>query len=198
MLNLPVNSGKGEIQLIVGPMFAGKSTELIRRVRRFKQTKKSVIVVKHSSDTRYSDDGAVSTHDMGTYPATSANKLMPLLDTLQKHDIIAIDEGQFFPDIVEVAEILANDGKVVIVSGLDGNFMRKPFSSIAELQSLADSVEKLTSVCCKCHSIAPFSARISDETDEVVVGGADKYVAVCRECWCSFEKEKHARKAVCV
>lgn len=107
-------------------------------------------------------------------------------------DVIGIDEGQFFPDIVPFCEDMANGGKVVIVAALDGTFQRKGFGSILELVPLAESVTKLTAVCMMCYADGSFSKRIGSETAVEVIGGADKYVAVCRAC---FNAEPRSAKA---
>jgi len=98
-------------------------------------------------------------------------------------DVIGIDEGQFFPDLVEVCEKLAAAGKTVLVASLDGTFQRKPFGRTLELIPMAESVTKLQAVCMICFRDAAFSRRLGDETAIEVIGGADKYVAVCRECF---------------
>lgn len=101
-----------------------------------------------------------------------------------KIDVIGIDEGQFFPDLVEVVDRAANNGKIVIVAALDGTFMRVPFSGMNELVSKADKVLKLYAVCMECKKKeAPFSVRLTEQKEEVVIGGKAEYKAVCRECY---------------
>lgn len=186
--------GTGEIQLIVGPMFSGKSTELMRRVRRYEIAQKHVCVINHCSDQRYNNGKAViSSHDFVQKQAIMAPSIEEVLknnNDLNDFDVVAIDEGQFFPDIDEMTEFLANSGKVVIVAALDGTFARKPFGCIANLISKADTVDKLLAVCYCCGMPAPFSARLSSETAEIVVAGQDKYVAACRKCWNNIEEKK--------
>lgn len=172
----------GEIQLIMGPMFAGKSTELIRRVRRYQVAKRRVVVLKPRMDDRYEGAGVV-THDKLTFPGLMPNTLSEVREQLSGYDVIGIDEGQFFPDVVEVSEALARAGKIIIVAALDGTYLRRPFKNISELVSVADTVEKLLAVCHCCSNAAPFSARLGVETEDVVIGGVGKYVALCRNCW---------------
>jgi thymidine kinase len=124
----------GHIELILGPMFSGKSSEMMRKVRRYQHARKSCLVVNFLRDNRYSFEDVASTHDKYAigYPritikATKAATLRELLPKALLHDVIAVDEGQFFPDVVEVSEELANAGKVVIIAALDGTFQRKPF-----------------------------------------------------------------------
>ena len=125
------------IQLILGPMFAGKSTELIRRVRKYRAARKQVLVIKYAADTRYSEND-LATHDVQGIPAISANQIVDFVEQVKDFDVIAIDEGQFYPDIVKYAEDFANQGKIVIITALDGNFLRQPFAVIPPLCSLAE------------------------------------------------------------
>ncbi|KFQ63463.1 Thymidine kinase, cytosolic, partial [Pelecanus crispus] len=97
--------------------------------------------------------------------------------------VIGIDEGQFFPDIVEFCEMMANAGKTVIVAALDGTFQRKAFGSILNLVPLAESVVKLNAVCMECYREASYTKRLGAEREVEVIGGADKYHSVCRACY---------------
>ncbi|XP_026885292.2 LOW QUALITY PROTEIN: thymidine kinase, cytosolic [Electrophorus electricus] len=187
-LNIPMilpNSPRkirGQIQVIFGPMFSGKSTELMRRVRRFQIAQYCCLVIKYAKDTRYSDKG-MSTHDRNTMDAVPATCLRDVRPVALEACVIGIDEGQFFPDIVEFSEEMANLGKTVIVAALDGTFQRKPFGSILNLVPLAESVVKLNAVCMQCFKEAAYTKRLGTEKEVEVIGGADKYHAVCRACY---------------
>eukprot|EP01111_Echinosteliopsis_oligospora_P001232 TRINITY_DN1177_c0_g1_i1.p1 TRINITY_DN1177_c0_g1~~TRINITY_DN1177_c0_g1_i1.p1 ORF type:complete len:190 (-),score=39.83 TRINITY_DN1177_c0_g1_i1:336-905(-) len=170
------------IQVIMGPMFSGKTTELLRRLRRFTFANKSCVVIKYKKDTRYSED-LLSTHDKQMTPALPTEILADVMEQCKKFDVIGVDEGQFFPDIVSFSETLANLGKTVIVATLDGTFQRKPFMNVLELIPLAEMVTKLNAVCMLCYKDASFSKRIGTEKEVEVIGGADKYIAVCRKCY---------------
>jgi thymidine kinase len=146
-----MSQGQGEMQLIFGPMFSGKSTELLRRIRRHTIAKRKCLVVKYANDTRYSKDN-LATHDRMEWVAQPATTLREVLHVAQDYDVIGIDEGQFFPDI-DLAEKLANQGKTVIVAALDGTFQRKPFGKVLELIPLAEDVTKLTAVCMICQNV---------------------------------------------
>jgi thymidine kinase len=163
-------------------MFSGKTTELIRRVKRYEVANKSCIMVKYSKDDRYSSE-SISTHDRQVTKALASLKLNDVRDDVLRYGVIGIDEAQFFPDVVPFCEELANAGKIVIVAALDGTFQRKPFGSILDLVPLSESVIKLKAVCMNCFQDAAFSKRIGSETQVEVIGGADKYMAVCRECY---------------
>ena len=110
-----------------------------------------------------------------------------LTSKADEFDVIGIDEGQFFHDIVTWCEAMANSGKIVLVAALDGTFQRKPFCDILSLVPLAEEVTKLSAVCMSCFQDASFSKRITIEDGETVevIGGADKYMAVCRGCYYS-------------
>eukprot|EP00049_Salpingoeca_infusionum_P022461 m.6893 g.6893 ORF g.6893 m.6893 type:complete len:235 (-) comp5203_c0_seq1:2360-3064(-) len=179
--HLPLHPAAGSIHLILGPMFSGKSTELLRRMRRYAMAKYKCFFVKYANDTRYGD--GIVTHDKQRSDAIACSRLEDIKQKASGYDVVGIDEGQFFPDILEVAEELANNGKLVIVAALDGTFQRKPFNNILQLVPRSESVIKLTAVCMMCHTEAAFSKRLGTETEVEVIGGADKYIAVCRECF---------------
>ncbi|RLV92087.1 hypothetical protein DV515_00013926 [Chloebia gouldiae] len=173
---------RGQIQVIFGPMFSGKSTELMRRVRRFQLAQYQCLLVKYAKDTRYSSSG-VSTHDKSTMEALPAGLLQDVYQEALGAAVIGIDEGQFFPDIVEFCETMANTGKTVIVAALDGTFQRKAFGNILNLVPLAESVVKLNAVCMECFREASYTKRLGAEREVEVIGGADKYHSVCRACY---------------
>jgi len=97
--------------------------------------------------------------------------------------VIGIDEGQFFPDIVNFCEKMANDGKTVIVAALDGTFQRKAFGEVLQLIPMAESVTKLNAVCMVCYKDAAFTKRLGTETQVQLIGGSDMYISVCRTCF---------------
>ncbi|NWS44081.1 KITH protein, partial [Probosciger aterrimus] len=173
---------RGQIQVIFGPMFSGKSTELMRRVRRFQLAQYRCLLVKYAKDTRYGSSG-VSTHDKNTMEAVPACLLKDVYQEALSSTVIGIDEGQFFPDIIEFCEMMANTGKTIIVAALDGTFQRKAFGSILNLVPLAESVVKLNAVCMECYQEASYTKRLGAEREVEVIGGADKYHSVCRACY---------------
>ncbi|KAG2374781.1 hypothetical protein C9374_010525 [Naegleria lovaniensis] len=172
----------GHIQLIFGNMFAGKTSELLRRMRRYQIALKECVLIKYINDVRYSKE-SVSTHDQVQQRAIPTDRLEKIAHLVQNYDVIGIDEGQFFPDLVDFCEAAANGGKIVIVSALDGTFQRKPFGDVLRLIPMAESVVKLKAVCMVCCKDAAFTKRITDEQQTEVIGGSDKYIAVCRECF---------------
>ena len=175
----------GRIDLIIGPMFSGKSTELLRRVRRYKYAGKKCLVLKYAKDKRYSEN-TIMTHDLSnSLPAVNVSKLSEVsLEESIPYDVIGIDEGQFFPDLFEFTERAANLGMVVIVAALDGDFQRKPFGKICELVPKSESVTKLSAVCTSCKiNSASFTQRTTSDTAQEVIGGAEMYRPVCRKCY---------------
>ena len=180
-LSFSPTKGKGQIQVILGPMFSGKSTELMRRIRRYQIANQECLVIKYAKDTRYSIEN-LSTHDQQSIPAIKATSLKNI-NNVHQFSVIGVDEGQFFDDIVEFCEYMANLGKIVVVAALDGTFERKPFGAILNLIPLAENVIKLSAVCNTCFREAAFTKRTSEETEVEVIGGSDKYLAVCRRCY---------------
>ena len=179
-------------------MFSGKSTELARRIRRHKMANRQCIVVKYAGDTRYEDEpgraeagtadaanlrGCVVTHDRQALVAYPARALEDVDNVVHAFDVVGIDEGQFFGDLVEFCERWARLGKTVIVAALDATFQRKPFNDVLSLVPIAEDVTKLSAVCNACGCDASFTKRVgsSDETVELI-GGEGMYVATCRGC----------------
>uniref|UniRef100_A0A8C0VFG2 Thymidine kinase n=1 Tax=Cyanistes caeruleus TaxID=156563 RepID=A0A8C0VFG2_CYACU len=199
---------RGQIQVIFGPMFSGKSTELMRRVRRFQLAQYRCLLVKYAKDTRYSSSG-VSTHDKSTMEALPAGLLQDVYQEALAAAVIGIDEGQFFPDIVEFCETMANTGKTIIVAALDGTFQRKvkqsfwysncfgslveptqqhlpccltqAFGSILNLVPLAESVVKLNAVCMECFREASYTKRLGAEQEVSHLG--TETVSPCQSSW---------------
>ncbi|XP_068235427.1 thymidine kinase, cytosolic-like [Palaemon carinicauda] len=171
-----------EHQIIFGPMFSGKTTELMRRLKRYQIAKHNCLIIKYAKDIRYDSDG-IATHDKQILPAVATMVLKDLKAKAEEYSVIGIDEGQFFPDTVEFAEEMANRGKTVIVAALDGTFQRSGFGNILSLVPLSESVVKLTAVCMICFEEASYTKRTSAETSVEVIGGSEKYIATCRKCY---------------
>ncbi|KAK2714870.1 hypothetical protein QYM36_009162 [Artemia franciscana] len=165
-------------------MFSGKTTELIRRMKRYQVANHKCLIVKYARDTRYEATENLSTHDRQTLAATSCSTVLSdLVDTALNYSVIGIDEGQFFPDTVSFCEQMANAGKTVIVAALDGTYQRQGFGDILNLVPLAESVVKLNAVCMHCYGEASFTKRKGAQTELEVIGGSDIYMAVCRSCY---------------
>lgn len=172
----------GIIEVIVGGMFAGKTEEMLRRLRRAKYAQQNVYLCKPSKDTRYSEDH-VESHDRNRIPADLVvSTAQEILDNLPEDaQVVGIDEGQFWDDeLFNVAQILANRGIRVIITGLDMDYKRQPFRRMTRLVMCAEVVTKLTAICATCGNPAGFSERIAGGTATEEVGAEKQYAAKCR------------------
>ena len=172
-----------KIEIILGPMFSGKSTELLRRTSRYEAIGKKIMYINHSLDTRYGLD-KISTHDHQETKAVMTPKLMHVLKTepFNECDIIAINEAQFFTDLIEFCKISMDEfGKHIIIAGLDGDYRREPFGDILQLIPLAESddVIKLSAYCKICAVKASFTKRVTPDPSQIVIGTDDCYIPVC-------------------
>ncbi|XP_074577242.1 thymidine kinase-like [Curcuma longa] len=191
----------GEIHVITGPMFAGKTTTLLRRVLAEKNTGRNVAVIKSDKDTRYGLD-AIVTHDGAKMPCIALPELSLFRDRLgaeayNKLDVIGIDEAQFFVDLYNFCCNAADrDRKTVIVAGLDGDYLRRRFGSVLDIIPLADSVTKLTARCELCGQRALFTLRKTGEKQTEVIGGSDIYMPVCRQHYVGGQIVKEATRTM--
>jgi thymidine kinase len=175
------------LKLILGPMFAGKSSYLLAEERKCKIAKRSVVCVKHALDQRYTEGTEIVTHNRHTSsaPSYASTTLTSIFEHLLKYDVILIDEGQFFVDLL-LADELVTRGKYVVVAGLSSDFKRESFESIHQLYPKADYVIQLNAICTKCGSDAPFTCRTKHESSsdlQTLVGGVETYEPRCRTCF---------------
>ena len=183
-------SGEGKIELIIGPMFSGKSTRLIEQMRKYVYKAKKTIMVKYYADQRYSEKSEVVTHDLIKYDSINCKLLRNSFETLKQYDVIGIDEGQFFADLVEVCEELALMGKIILIAALNGDFRMEPFPVIQRIISKADKIKLLKAYCFNCHKDAKFSLRIVQSNETVLIGAGEAYKPACRECHVFFSKQR--------
>jgi thymidine kinase len=173
----------GWIEVICGCMFSGKTEELIRRIRRAQIAKLNVSIFKPRIDTRYSADHIVSHNEQTliSHPVEDASEI----PAQAKHaQVVGIDEGQFFKgNLVEVCESLANQGKRVIVAGLDQDYRGKPFDPMPQLLAVAEYITKTLAICVVCGNPADRTQRKTPQQDRVLVGARDIYEARCRHCF---------------
>jgi thymidine kinase len=175
--------GTGWLEVICGPMFSGKTEELIRRLRRAEIAKQKVQVFKPVIDDRYSIREVVSHSAQRTnaMPVRTARELLERVD--KDTDVVGIDEAQFFDsEIVKVVDRLATDGKRVLIAGLDTDYRSEPFDPMPTLMARAEYVTKLLAICVRCGNPANRTLRVSGGAARVEVGAADRYEAVCRLC----------------
>ncbi|KAL4011526.1 hypothetical protein IC575_028586 [Cucumis melo] len=191
----------GEIHVILGPMFAGKTTTLLRRIQSESCNGRSVAIIKSNKDTRYGLDSIV-THDGIKLPCWAIPNLSSFKKkfgqgSYDKLDVIGIDEAQFFDDLYDFCcEAADIDGKTVIVAGLDGDYLRRNFGSVLDIIPLADSVTKLTARCEICGNRAFFTLRKTQEKETELIGGADVYMPVCRQHYVSGQVVIEAARTV--
>ncbi len=179
-----VSHGVGWIEAICGPMFSGKSEELIRRLRRATIARKKVQVFKPGIDDRYSLDEIV-THDDVRMQSESVNSSQEILSKLDwRAEVIGIDEANFFgQSLVQVANRLADDGKRVLVAGLDTDYMGRPFPPMPDLLAIAESITKTLAICMRCGNPAKHTQRLVDSDQLILVGATGAYEARCRSCF---------------
>jgi thymidine kinase len=179
-----VTGNTGWIEVICGPMFSGKSEELIRRLRRAMIARKRVQVFKPAIDDRYSLDEIVSHGElrMKSEVVGGAAGLLQALDW--RTEVVGIDEANFLgAELVGVATQLADSGKQVIISGLDTDYLGRPFAPIPDLLCLAESISKTLAICMRCGAPAKHTQRLVGSDDLIVVGAAGMYEARCRRCF---------------
>ncbi len=173
----------GWIEVICGPMFSGKSEELIRRLRRAQIARLPVRVFRPAIDDRYHKTRVVS-HSANSIEATTVTTSADIASRLDRElRVVGIDEAQFFDEgVVSLAERLAAQGVRVIAAGLDLDYMGKPFSPMPELLAVAEYVTKTLAICIQCGAPAGRSQRLAGGADKVQVGAAQSYEARCRRC----------------
>ena len=178
---------QGRLEVITGPMFAGKTEELLRRVRRATIAGQRVQLLTHAIDTRGGAD-RIASHSGIDAPSVAVAAAADIAGAVADGtDIVAIDEAQFFgPELVDAVQALAADGKIVLVAGLDVTYAGEPFEPLPSLMALAERVDKLTAVCAVCGADAVFHVRVEPATAPATqlhpghVGGLEKYQARCR------------------
>ncbi|MGL4184036.1 MAG: thymidine kinase [Metamycoplasmataceae bacterium] len=181
----------GNIEIITGPMFSGKSAELIRRITILSYAELKTLVIKHSYDDRFSANEITSRNGdkISSFLASSTNDIRKLFNSDYK--FLVIDEAQFFDDdLYDFIVEISNKGTNVIISGLDQDFQRKPFPLMANLMSIADVILKLKAVCLICKSSAGSSFRKNKSRNLWEVGDTQEYEARCKFCHQKGEEKK--------
>lgn len=190
--NTTQSAGVGYLEIILGGMYAGKTSRLIEVYKTYSYIGKKIIVINYAEDKRY-DETMLSTHDGIKIPCAMTLNLYyewttptsEYYDKLHSADIILINEGQFFQRLLETVLLMVEgENKVVYVCGLDGDFKREKFGELLDLIPYCDRVEKLTSLCSICRNgkRGIFSKRVTEEMAQKVIG-SDNYLPVCRDCY---------------
>lgn len=185
MLNEPslVPQKVGWIEVICGGMFSGKTEELIRRAKRAHIAGQKVVIVKPKVDNRYDEEDVVS-HNKNSLPGLVVDTADQIVLLTGEAEVVCIDEAQFFDkQLINVTNTLANDGKRVIVAGLDMDFEGKPFEPMPQMLAIAEYVTKLHAVCAESGTMAHYSQRVVESKDRVLVGETDAYEPRARHCY---------------
>jgi thymidine kinase len=188
----------GRLEVITGPMFSGKSEELIRRLKRARIARQRVACFKPDIDLRYHRTSIAShsshTHEAETVPNVEHLRAA-LAPRLAEVDVIGIDEAQFLDDaIIPLAVELVHLGKRVLIAGLDTTYKAEPFGPIPALMAISDDVTKLSAVCMVCGAPAIHTQRLGQSQELVVVGAAGLYEARCRACFHPWQDEHHSEQ----
>jgi len=179
----------GWIEVICGSMFSGKTEELIRRLNRARIAKQKVEVFKPAIDTRYDENDVVS-HDARKETSIAVENASQILFYAQDFEVVGIDEAQFFGnELVSVCTQLADQGKRVLVSGLDMDYLGKPFGPIPQLMAVAEYVTKVHAICIQCGDLAQHSHRKIANDKLVMLGETDSYEPLCRKCFNKARKQ---------
>ena len=185
----------GYLELILGPMFSGKTSTLKKIYDQCIYCNIPVMVINYEADNRYCDASFMSTHDKIMIPCVKGVSIDEILkqnkEKLDESEVILINEGQFFKDIYMIIDIVENLHKRVYICGLDGDFKKNKIGYLFDLIPHCDNIYKLKSLCSECRdgTAGLFSYRITDETDQVVIG-VENYKPVCRLCFERLSKNK--------
>lgn len=181
--NNQIYKQNGWLELIFGCMFSGKTSALEKIYKQHKICNIKCLVINYTGDTRYSNT-MLSTHDNTTIPCIFESLLQDInIDLIHNNEVILINEGQFFKDLVPWVISRLQEKKIIYICGLDGDFQQNKFGSMLDLIPKADMYYKLTAICAHCRSgaVAPFSYRKSNDTTQTLIG-SDEYIPVCRTC----------------
>jgi thymidine kinase len=173
----------GWIEVICGGMFSGKTEELIRRARRAQIADQEIIIIKPAIDDRYCSD-EITSHDKNALKSIMVETADQIVLVSGNEEVICIDEAQFFDNrLIDVANTLANDGKRVIIAGLDMDFEGRPFEPIPQLLAVAEYITKLHAICAESGRMANYSQRVVESRERVFVGEREAYEPRARHCF---------------
>ena len=185
----------GYLEIILGPMWSGKTSALLKIYRQYSFCKSRICVINYEADVRYSET-MLSTHDKEMIPCIlgfSMEEIMKIhKDEIENSDVILINEGQFFRDIVPFTiKMVEEERKKVYICGLDGDFKRDKIGNLLDLIPMCDKMTKLHALCsqCKDGTLAPFTLRSTCDTEQVLIGN-DIYMPLCRSCYNAQTKRK--------
>ena len=173
------------IHLIMGCMFSGKTTALINAAKMNKLLNKKVLMINYNLDNRYSSSDKMSTHDLISVDCTAFEKDLLKCAVDSEVDVICINEGQFFENLVVFCTGMCNIGKEIYVCGLDGDYLKRPFGEILNLIPHCDTVIKMYALCMNCRNgtKACFTKKINNSNSLIEIGSSEIYMPVCRKCY---------------
>ena len=181
--NFKNNKMSSELHIILGCMYSGKSTELLKIINYYRILEKNLFIINHKLDNRYGTNSIIS-HDKKSFPSNNCLTLMENIQTDTYHtcDVIIIEEAQFFEDLKVFVELSLMNNKPIYVAGLDGDSFMKPFGQILDLIPLCDSIKKLSALCviCKDGTPANFTKRIVENQEQKLIGSFESFIPVCR------------------
>jgi thymidine kinase len=181
----------GKLELIIGPMFSGKSTQLKMKINRLKFLNKKILIMKPKIDNRYGNDSSIITHNQDKEKCLLIDHLDFDDEYISQYDVIVIDEAHFLKNLkVKVIYWVEKLNKHVILTGLDGDFKRNPIGEILDLIPYADSYKKLKALCtiCKNGTEALFTHRLCDNDSQILVGDDNMYISLCRNHYNSISQ----------
>lgn len=186
----------GYLHIITGPMFSGKTTELIRIANQYNSIGKKVLAINYSKDTRYDEEANIFSHDKQKFEKNLAldnfdNFIEKYDELIKESDVILVDEIQFFKDCFTVVKSLVEDlNKIVILGGLDGDYLQNPFGDICKLIAFSDKLTRLNALCSLGNfQDAPFTRRIAKSDQTEFIGSDDSYIACCRQIYNLSDKD---------
>jgi thymidine kinase len=173
------------IHLITGCMFSGKTTALINAAKMNKLLNKKVLMINYNLDNRYSSPDKMITHDLIYVDCIAVEKDLLKCAVDSEVDVICINEGQFFENLVVFCTVMCNIGKEIYVCGLDGDYLKRPFGEILNLIPHCDTVIKMYALCMNCRNgtKACFTKKISNSDSLIEIGSSEMYMPVCRKCY---------------
>jgi thymidine kinase len=187
--------GTGWIEVVCGPMFSGKTEELIRRMKRARIAEQRVEIFKPLMEDRYDAEDVVS-HDANSIPSLPVPNAQTILTHRGEVDVVGVDEAQFFPeDLPEVCDRLADQGIRVIVAGLDLDHSGKPFGPMPDLLAMAEYVTKVHAICVRTGELAHYSHRLIDEKGQVRIGGKSEYEPLSRKAFYDLVKRSRTERS---
>jgi len=175
----------GQLHIIVGCMYSGKSTELLKIIKNYRILEKKILCINHSIDTRYGTNHIIS-HDKNTEECTQIDKLININNSTdyKNCEILVIEEAQFFEDLYDfVINAVYKDNKIIYIAGLDGDYKKELFGDIYKLIPHCDTIKKLSALCIICKDGTPgnFTKRIVDDNNQKLIGSIESYIPVCRK-----------------